>query len=390
MGLDVFTVSVLTALVVLSSGTLFLLETFLRRDEAVGRIWALSFLAAMLTSVAYMVWALDPSAVWPIALGNAAFVTSAGCMWLGCRRFNERSILIPGSAVAGGAVVTFAAALLDAANGDWAGAVVMFVLISAFAGLGSGESFTGAMRRHRNAIGLALILAAECVYYLARTGVFLIQGPDSELFQTWFSTVSTSLVTVVLSIVALLTTSILRAGLAGIRGVRSASDLQRTEDGVLRAGSFATLFADLVRRADARGETVGVVSVRVDDLPQITTAFGRGEAEAVATAWRQATRRAAPTQSFVGEDGNGGLAVALVLSSASEARYIATAVRDAVFDGVREAPLSILPIVTVGTAVSSRRGITTADLIAVARATAGETGTDVVDVDDVTPSGTGR
>ncbi len=386
MGLDVFTVSVMTAVVVLVAGTLFLLETFLRKDETVGRIWALSFLAGMLTSVAYMIWALDPSSIWPTALGNAAFVSSAGCMWVGCRRFNERGILIAACAVAAGAVATFAAALIDVARGDWAGAFVMFILIAAFAGLGAGESFSGEMRRNRNAIGLAVVLAAESLYYVARTIVFVTQGTESALFRTWFSTESTSLVTVVLTIVALLTTSILRAGLAGVRGVSVTSDLQRTDDGVLRADSFARLFGELVARAGVRGETVGVVSVRVDDLPQITTAFGRGEAESVATAWRQATRRAAPTQSFVGEDGNGGLAVALLPSSPSEARHVATSVRDAVFDGVREARLSVLPIVTVGTAISSRRGITTEDLIAVARATAGETGTDVVDVDDVTPS----
>lgn len=390
MGLDTFSVSVVTAVVVLVAGTLFLLETFLRKAEMVGRIWALSFLAAMLTSVAYMMWALDPDSIWPIALGNAAFVSSAGCMWLGCRRFNERHIPVAASAVAGGAVLTLAAALLDAAAGDWAGAFVMFLLIALFAGLGAGESFSGEMRRNRNAIGLALILAAESMYYIARTVVFVTQGPESALFRTWLSTESTSIVTVVLTIVALLTTSILRAGLAGVRGVSITSDLQRTDDGVLRADSFARLFDELVLRAQERGETVGVVSVRVDDLPQITTAFGRGEADAVATAWRQATRRAAPTQSFVGEDGNGGLAVALLPSSSSEARYIATAVRDAVFDGVREAELSVLPIVTVGTAIASRAGITTEGLIAAARATAGETGTDVVDVDDVTPSASGR
>lgn len=390
MGLDVFTVSVMTAVVVLVAGTLFLLETFLRKDEAVGRIWALSFLAGMLTSVAYTIWALDPTSVWPIALGNAAFVSSAGCMWLGCRRFNERPIPIAASAVAGGAIVTFAAASLDAASGDWAGAFVMFVLIALFAGVGAGESFSGEMRRNRNAVGLAIVLAAEGLYYLVRTIVFVVRGPESDLFRTWFSTEVTSVVTVVLTVVALLTTSILRAGLAGVRGVSVTSDLQRTDDGVLRADSFARLFDELVLRAGYRGEMVGIVSVRVDDLPQITTAFGRGEAESVATAWRQATRRAAPTQSFVGEDGNGGLAVALLPSSSSEARYIATSVRDAVFDGVREAQLSVLPIVTVGTAIASRRGITTADLIAVARATAGETGADVVDVDDVTPSATGR
>lgn len=384
MGLDVFTVSVMTAIVVLVSGTLFLLETFLRKDENVGRIWALSFLAGMLTSVCYMIWALDPASIWPTALGNAAFVSAAGCMWLGCRGFNDRRMTTQAIVVAGAAALTFLAALLDARSGDWAGALAMFAFIAVFAGLGAGEAFTGEMRRNRNAVGLAVVLGLQSLYYVARTVVFQTQGADSELFRTWFSTEVTSVVTVVLTIVALLTTSVLRAGIARVRGVSASSDVRRSDDGILHADSFALLFGELVGRANARGQHVGIISVRVDDLPQITTAFGRGEAEEVATAWRQATRRAAPTESFVGEDANGGLAVALVPGSASEARAIATRVRDAVFAGVLDARLSVLPIVTVGTAISSRNGISAVDLIAVARATAGETGTDVVDVDEVT------
>src|SRR5690606_31756144 len=109
-------------------------------------------------------------------------------------------------------------------------------------------------------------------------------------------------------------------------------------------------------------------------------AYGRAEADAVAAAWQQAVRSAAPTLSIVGEDGSGGLAVTIVPSSASEARAVAISLRDAVSDGISEARVTVLPIVTVGTAVSRRHGIHTADLVAVARATATETGADVVDV----------
>lgn len=383
MGLDALTVSALTAVVVLVSGTLFTVDTFLRRDETVGRMWALSFLAGMVTSICYIIWAFDRGAVWPIALGNAAFVISAGCMWLGCRRFNDRRMRPAGIVVAGGGAATLVAALIDHVDGDWAGAATMFVLIALFAGLGSYESFTREMRARRGVLGLTGVLAVECLFYAARAVVFLTLGSDSEVFRVGFSTEVTSIVTVVLTIVALLTTSMLRAGLAPRRGAMRSAALRLSDDGILPHDSFEVIFEQLVARAQARRELVGVVSVRVDDLLQITTAYGRREADAVAAAWRTAVRSAAPTQSVVGDDGSGGLAVTMVPSGPSEARAVAVSLRDAVFDGINAAEVTVLPIATVGTAISSRRGVRPVDLVAAARATATETGADVIDVAEI-------
>ena len=80
MTLDLASVVLMTALVVNVSGVLFIAETLLRRDEGAGRIWALGFLAAMLTTLAYTMWTQDPSAWWAITVGNAAFVAGTGCM----------------------------------------------------------------------------------------------------------------------------------------------------------------------------------------------------------------------------------------------------------------------------------------------------------------------
>ena len=81
--LDLFSVLVATAVVVNVSGVLFIVETMLRRDEGAGRIWALAFLGGMLTTLAYIIWVQSPEAAWwAVAVGNAAFVTGTGCMWL--------------------------------------------------------------------------------------------------------------------------------------------------------------------------------------------------------------------------------------------------------------------------------------------------------------------
>jgi hypothetical protein len=117
--LDLMSVLVMTTLVVNVSGILFIVETLLRRDEGAGSVWALAFLAGMLTTLSYSLWAQTPDAWWAIAVGNAAFVASTGCMWLGCRRFNGRRMGWASAVVAVAvAVAGFTVALAGPGGGD--------------------------------------------------------------------------------------------------------------------------------------------------------------------------------------------------------------------------------------------------------------------------------
>lgn len=373
MQLDSLSVAAMTAVMVNVSGVLFLVEMILRNEERVGRIWALSFLAGMLTTICYLIWSFDPAAIWPAAVGNGALVASAGFMWIGCRAYNDRAQAPSVVLVLLGSCAVYETTVIDAASGDWAGALPMFIAIALFTGLGGAEALRGEMGRHRNATALAVVLMLVCVYYAARTIVFVTAGHDAEVFARWFGTTITSIVTVVLTLVALLTTSVLRAERARVHGVTATMELRRTEDGVQLAETFLITFDELIERATARGERVGAVSVRVDDLHQIATAFGVVEADAVAIAWRAATRDAAPAQAQIGEDGQGGLVIAIVPESAAEAHSIAVEIRDVVTAAVREAGVSVIPAVTVGSAVASTSDARAIDLIEAAREVASET-----------------
>ncbi len=367
MQLDILSVSVMTAIVVNVSGVLFLLEMILRREERVGRIWGLSFLAGMLTTVAYVVAALDNESVWPAAVGNGALVASAGFMWIGCRAFNRRSTLVMGAVVVAGSFLVYGATALAAAEGVWAGALPMFALIAVFTGLGSFEAFRGEMRRHGTALGLAIVLVLVSVFYVARIIVFVGPGPESPLFISWFGTVTTSAVTLVLTVVALLTTSVLRAERARVRGVTAATALQRGDDGILRSESFALTFGELVRRAAARGEVVGVAAVVVEELGQIATAFGADEAFRVSSAFRRATRDAAPLQTIIGEGAEGELLVALTPAAEDEARDLASALQRGASAAAEGARVTVAPMVTVGVAVASGADSSAEELIGAAR-----------------------
>jgi len=368
MILDLASVLVVTALVVNVSGVLFILETLLRRDEGAGRVWSVAFLSAMLTTLAYTVWAQTDGAWWAVAVGNAAFVAGTGCMWLGCRRFNGRRMDWPSAVVV---VAVLAAGISVAvegdAGGDWAGALWMFVPLIVFAGAGAVECLRGAMRDSRTAWVLGAVLGFQSLYYVSRTTAFVTSGPDSALFQTAFGTLTTSYLTVTLTIVAVVVTSVLRASRAPMRGYVGRTDDAVDEDGVLSGETFARALDSICRRAARRAETIAVTAVRVDDLDQISTAFGSEVAGNVAETWRAGVRRHAPTNAIVAEDGPTGIAVALAVPSAQEARRQAGIIYRGLFDDLGRVGGGVIPVVGVGVALSDSVGYDPEGLLRVAR-----------------------
>jgi hypothetical protein len=164
--------------VLMVAGVVFVIETLLRRDEGAGRVWALAFLAGILTTVCYLVWGAYPETWWAVAAGNGSFVAGTGLLWLGARRFNGRPMRWPSIVVA---IVSLAACgavvVAGPEAGDWAGAVFMFLSIAALAVAGTIESVTGEMGANRNAVGLAFVLGLQALFYIARSIVFVAYGP---------------------------------------------------------------------------------------------------------------------------------------------------------------------------------------------------------------------
>ncbi|MCW3494362.1 hypothetical protein [Microbacterium sp. SSM24] len=370
MTLDLTSVLVMTALVVNTSGVLFIVETLLRRDEGAGRIWALGFLAGMLTTLAYTMWSQTQEAWWAVAVGNGAFVAATGCMWLGCRRFNRRRMDWSGGLVAIGVLTAAIAVGVEGeSGGDWAGALWMFLALIVFAGAGAVECLRGALRDSRTAWVLGAVLGLEALYYVSRTTAFVTTGPDSPLFKDVFGTIPTAFVTVVLTIVAVVVTSVLRASRAPMRGYRRRATAV-ARDGVLDHETFDGALTDLCARAAVRRELVGVIAVRIEDLDQISTAFGSEVARAVTETWRTGVRRHAPSNALVAEDGPTGLCVGVLVDSPAEARRQAGAVYRGLFDDLGKVGGGVIPVVGVGIALSDAAGYDAQALQRVARETA--------------------
>lgn len=376
MQLDDFSVAAVTGLVVVVCGVTFIAETLVRRDEGAGRIWAVAFLCAIGTAVSYGVWVLEPATWWAVAAGNGLFVAGTGSMWLGCRRFNDRGLLWAALLVVAGVVgAVLSAALPGPDGGPWAGALWMFVALLVFAAAGAVEAMRPEMGRLRTAWGLALVLGLQALFYVSRTTAFLVSGPDSALFQTWFGTTTASLLTVVLTIVVAIVASVLRAARAPLRGFEPES--RTTDDEILPPGEFRASLTGLCARAAWRSDVIGVIAVRIDDVDQISTAFGSEVARTVHDAWRTSVRRHAPAEAFVGEDDDMGLLVGVRVESLTDARRQAARIYRGAFEDLGGVTGGVIPMVGVGVALSDAVGYGPDELVAVAHEAARRAATSV-------------
>jgi hypothetical protein len=369
--LDLFTVSVMTALVVNVSGILFIAETLLRRDDGAGRVWSVAYLFGMLTTVAYAAWASGEGGVTAVAVGNALFVASAGCMWLGARRYSQRSMTLGLVAVPVATFVTGAAVFVDwQAAEDWAGIVVMYVCVTVLTALGAIECFRRPMGRTRISWVLGLIMCAVSAFYVGRAVVFLLTGPHSALFTTYFGTIAADMVTATLVIVGVVVTSVLRAMNVEPRAFAWVTPNGIASDGILLNPTFVAAVQDLAERAGRRKELLALVSVRIDDLGQIATAFGADMADSITVTWRAGVRRFAPSDAIVGEDGARGMLVCFLPSTAAEARRHAGMIYRGLFDDLGEITKAVIPVVGIGIALSETFGHDPLTLIANAQRTA--------------------
>lgn len=370
--IDQFSVSLVTALVVLVGGSLFILDTLFRRHEQTGRIWALGYLSAMTTTLLYLVWAWRPETVWSVVAGNATFVLGTGAMWLGCARFNGRPVR--GRAlivVAAGAAAALAAALeWYPGPGDWAGALVMFIGIGTFAALASVECFRGELGTSRSALPLGVVFGVQFVFYLGRIVIMVTQGVESQTFTVWFGTFATSLVTVVLTITAVVATSVLRATRAGLRGATAVPGEAAGRGEILAMTAFTAALAHAADKARRRGDLLAVTVVQRDGMPDIAAAFGLDMADEQTRAWRGALTDESPTVALLGELGPDALAVVSVASSPAAARSDAMRLYRAMFEALGTADRGALPAVGIGVALSDIVGYEPGELLELGRRTA--------------------
>jgi diguanylate cyclase len=298
--LDPATLFVVGGLVVLVSGVAFLLETLLRRNDAVGRLWSVFFLSAMFSVFAYLVVSFDSANWWAVAAGNGAYVVAIGLIWSGARRANGRGALLVVPVVVG-AVVTVAALVRGPAGGFWSGSFEMFLGIAVLALLAAFEFSRGDLAALLASRVLAIVLGVLGLYYGGRAAVFAIVGPEHPLFTDYFGTAPSTLVEICFAVIG----TIMLASVQGDRFTRLSEDdaevgARLRVDGILGASAFRELAETWLLRSIRERTTLVLLLIEVADLESINTAFGRAAGDAAIRATGRVALTHAPTSALVG------------------------------------------------------------------------------------------
>lgn len=374
MSLDLFSVSVMSAIVATVAGTIFIAETLIRRDRGAGRLWAVAYLSGVATTFSYMAWAADIGGVVTIAIGNALFICVPGFMWLGCRRFSDRRRwVVPASVVAVAVVTTLVATLvLEPIEGSWGGWPLMSAWLVVLFIAGGVECARRPMSRVRSAWVLGGILAVAAVFYFVRLVLFLALGPAHPFFATWFGSITANMMTVILTMVAVIVTTVLRSTKTDVQRYEWLSDSGVAADGLLLARPYRRAVDDICERAGWRQELVAVIVVQITGLDEMESAFGHMTVDRITARWRAAVRRFAPAASSVGEDADGALSVCGLATTAAEARRQAAAIYRGCVDELSTLDRGLLPQVGVGVALTEALGYDAEILLAAARRAAAD------------------
>lgn len=332
MQLDSATLQIMCGLLVILCGVSFIFNTALNRNDPPGRLWSLAFVGGIMVTLAYAVYVVSPEAWWTIAFGNAALVFCVGSLWAGSRVYNGRSsgfLLVGGLAL----VITVISFLPGAAGGEWAGAGPLWLVVALLGGLGGAESLRGRLRRNVNGRILAFVLLIVAGFYLSRALAFLLEGPDSDVFTSYFDSDTTSVLNMSLIVTASIAVSILRAEGVGSNAVGDITVGIHSAAGVLSATSFQQAAADHLERAGRAELGLAIIGADIDNLPEINTAFGRAAGDEAIARFADTLRSSAPLMAQVGHPAAGRFYVLAAVSSATEARTITERIQNALVDG---------------------------------------------------------
>jgi GGDEF domain-containing protein len=328
--LDPTTIFLVGGLVIVLAGITFLLETLLRRNDIVGRLWSVFFLGAMLAIFAYVVVSFDSANWWAVAVGNGAYVTAIGFLWSGARRANGRAslVVVP---IALGVAVVVAALVPGEAGGFWAGSFEMFLGVALVSILTAVEFARGGLARLLAARVLSVLLGGMGLYYVARAVLFAALGPEHPVFAVYFGTAVSTLVEICFAVIGTIM-------LASVQGDRF-SELTEDDaeigarlhiDGILDATRFRELAETWLLRSIRERTTLVLLLIDLADLAALNTAFGRAAGDAAIRLTGRIAVTHAPTAALVGHLSARRFAILLELPANDSVEALANRIGDSV------------------------------------------------------------
>jgi diguanylate cyclase (GGDEF)-like protein len=367
MRIDAPTLLLTSGAVIVISTISFVVNTVLRRNDIVARMWTVAFVSGILTSLSYAIWSVNPQAWWAVAVGNGEFVFSIGALWCGCRLFNERRSFLWVPLVA--ALVVLSAALARGPHGGaWAGSLEMFVGVAAFGTLAAVETRRANLSRSVTARVLTVVFAFVSVYYVFRAVWIVIDGPTGPVFTAYFGTIPATFVTIFLVILGAISTSILAVGRQSGQRVGTRVGLTRQIPGVVGELAFQEAATDWLARAKRDRDSLVLVIFEIANIDHMNTAFGREYGDQAIYAVGRIACQSTPSASLVCHFRGARFAILTTAPAVGEAELVAEHLHTSLVETPIDPIEGIRAIATCGLATTEHDGYDFADLRASALA----------------------
>ncbi len=295
MGLEYSTALVAMSFVMVPIAAVYFVDKLRSPAQNAGRYWALVFVSALLCSVAYFVSGQGDGVWWAVAAGNATMTFTVGAIWMGSRAFNRRRTYVL-AVVLLSSVVGVASALPSSGGTTWAGAAEKMAALALFSVLTVIECLRTPLRSYPGAWVLAATLAAQGVFVTARSALYLTQGADGAIYETFFSTRATTLINILLVITG-------GASIIAVRLQAARRELTRySADGHRRRVEDPRTFERLATEGLARRPEAVLVLVlgTVDLIATLRGAFGVAHAKDVTRSLTQAMIDRIPDDALLG------------------------------------------------------------------------------------------
>ncbi|NKX56710.1 GGDEF domain-containing protein [Arthrobacter mobilis] len=299
MTLDTASLRVAFGMVALTLLVLFYLVTYRRTRSAYSGWWCAAIALFLGGSSAYL---LNGTAhqVWANPLGNVLAVLGASCVWAGARTL--RAARPPAWQLAAGPALVAVASVLDSpASNIWSGGPFFLALMSLMIGLSSVELWRLPPGYSRLQKSLALAAGFVAVYYSGRCVTFILDGPRGHVFQTFFGSAQTTLLTMMLLVVV----SFSMAALSNEQVTRELR-ARATQDGLtglLNRTGFLDLAADEMRRLQQAGTSGSLVLADLDHFKAVNDRHGHAAGDAALCAFAAACTATIRSTDLVGRYG---------------------------------------------------------------------------------------
>ncbi|HKU30657.1 MAG TPA: GGDEF domain-containing protein [Arthrobacter sp.] len=319
MGLDPASMEVMLGVAALILCLLFF-DSYRRSRAPYSGWWCLAIAFLLAGNLAYL---LDgtPSQVWAGPLGNASLVAGAFSVWAGSRSLR----LLPAPSWqlwAAPAATALAAALENPGTNIWAGGLMYLALMSTGMGLAAIDLWRMKSSSSRTRSSLALAAAGLGGYFFCRDVAYLFEGPGGTALRTYLSPATTSLVTLVLLVIA----SFSMVSLSNEQLIRALNE-RATRDsltGLLNRQAFMDLADRELTRIRATETVSTVILADLDHFKALNDSHGHAAGDAALQAFAGACRASVRRTDFVGRYGGEEFLILLPGAGPESAKAVAS------------------------------------------------------------------